>query len=102
MSAVCLRVAQAETHALVGHPTLEHDSGAKRNRSLERNIHSAGAGKGGSPDFGSAARKRPHSVCNRAFETEKTGRDICDVDGIEIAGYARVLPTHTSISDESA
>jgi len=57
MAAVSLRIAQAETHALVRHPTLQNDAGAKRNGSLERHIHSAGAGKGRPPDFGGAARK---------------------------------------------
>jgi hypothetical protein len=91
MVALGLRITQAETHSLLIHPTLEHSAGAERNGSLESHIQRARPRKCGSADFGSAARKRPHAVCDRAFEPKKTGRDIRDVNGIEISGHARVL-----------
>jgi hypothetical protein len=34
--------------------------------------------------FGGAARKRPHAVCDRAFEAKKAGRDIRNMNGIEV------------------
>src|SRR5262249_38837528 len=33
-------------------------------------------------------------MCDRAFETEKSCCDIGDMDGVEVAGNARVLTTH--------
>jgi hypothetical protein len=34
--------------------------------------------------FGGAARKRPHAVCDRAFEAKKAGRDIRNMNAIEV------------------
>src|SRR5882757_9863833 len=97
-----LRVTQAESHSLIGHPTLEHGARAERNGSLESHIQRAGPRKCARADFGSAARQRPHAVCNGAFKPEKTGRDIRDVNGIEIPGHARVLTPDPGRDHKSA